>query len=69
MPLGTNEASLEDGLLTQPEEGVEGVDLGVPLANLSLGEFRLGLAEPVNPDEAIDDSVVILVFEDLFELE
>ena len=69
LPLGTDEAPLEDGLLAQPEESVEGVDLGVPLANLRLGELNLGLAEPVDPNESVHDCVVIFVFESLFYLE
>ena len=68
LPLGADEAPLENGLLAQSEEGVEGVDLGVSLANLILSELSLGLAEPVDPNESVHDCVVIFVFENLFYL-
>ena len=68
LPLWTDEAPLENGLLTQSEESVEGVDLRVPLADLRLGEIRLGLAEPLDTDESVHDCVVIFVFEGQFWL-
>ena len=67
-PLRTEGAPLEDGLLAQPEKGVERVDLGVALAKLRLGEFSLLLAEPVDADEPFNDSVVIFVFDGTFNL-
>ena len=68
VPLWTDEAPLENGLLAQSEEGVESVDLRVPLANFILSELSLGLAEPVDPNESVHDCVVIFVFESLFYL-
>ena len=68
VPLGTDEAPLENGLLAQSEEGVESVDLRVSLANIRFGEFSLGLAEPVDPNESVQDCVVIFVLESLFYL-
>ena len=67
-PLRTEGALLEDGFLTQPEKGVERVYLGVALAKLRLGEFSLVLAEPVDADEPVNDSVVIFVFDGTFNL-
>ena len=64
----TEGALLEDGFLTQPEKGVERVYLGVALAKLRLGEFSLVLAEPVDADEPVNDSVVIFVFDGTFNL-
>ena len=67
-PLRTEGALLEDGFLAQPEKSVERVDRGVALAKLRLGEFSLLLAEPVDADEPVNDSVVIFVFDGAFNL-
>ena len=61
--LGADEAPLPKRSLVQPEESVEGIDLGGALADIGLGEFRLGLAEPIDPDEGVDEAVVVLVVE------